>query len=299
MKIQYPFQYLLLISLIFISFSCTEKDNSNQPNPTIRLVVDTYFTSQDTTLALGETIKIGILAETHSDVPLTHFNYSNLNELDTVSIDSGIYTQDFVWTKLITKNLAETENWSFTIHDKDGRPSSVFLTIFKADSSEFGEILYYKDIVLGAQNSSEFGNFYSYDLNQVFSLEEAFQQQEKMDLVYFFDLIEGEESTIASPGASIHESVFTGDFGLNNWNSTNTTRFSLADISIDQFNNITNDSLIHITNFEFASGKRKSKNLKTGDIYAFNNDNKKGLFIVTQVIGTNDGSIGIEIKIQK
>lgn len=286
----------LLLACVFIS--CQKDETSIQPNPVISFTQDIGFVWQDSTFSVGQTFKIGITAESQSDVPLTHFNYTIVSDGITITIDSGIHTPTFNFEKIISKSFAEIENWSFTIHDKDGRPASLQLSIFAADSSEFGSILHLPSVMLGAQNNPSTGSFYSWGSELVYSLDEAFQNQEQINLLYFFDLIDGENSTIASPGANIDASVFPGANGLLNWSVRNTTRFVVSDIDEQEFNKCDNDSLILATNFEFNSGKRKAKNLKVGDIYAFNNNSKKGLFLVKSVSGNESGSIEIEIKMQ-
>ncbi|MCF8373596.1 MAG: hypothetical protein K9H64_18390 [Bacteroidales bacterium] len=289
--------YILLVILLFSS--CNKDKTTIQPNPTISFIQDSGYVWQDTTLAVGETFRIGIRAESQSDVPLTNFNYTITAELGTVVIDSGIYTRDFNYERIISKSFAQIENWAFTVRDKDGRPASVHLSLFLADSSEFGNIVDIPSVVLGAQNQTSIGSFYSWESGLVYSLDEAFQDQQKINLLYFYDLIETDENTIASPGANIDASVYPGANGLLNWTIRNTVRFEQRVMDSQEFYACTNDSLILATNFEFNSGKRKAKNLKAGDIYAFNNNSKKGLFRVKEVNGAESGSVEIEIKVQE
>lgn len=288
----------VFILIVFTFSACWNDETTIQPNPTISFIQDSGYMWQDTTLSVGKTFRIGIHAESQSNVPLTNFNYTISGEMGMASIDSGIYTRVFDYERIISKRFAETEDWTFTVRDNDGRPASLHLTISKADSSEFGNILHIPSVVFGAQNHTSVGIFYSWENGLVYFLDEAFIDQQKINLLYFFDLLEGENSTIASPGANIDASVFPGASGLLNWTIRNTTRFEWKDVSEQEFIACQNDSLIIASNFEFNSGKRKAKNLQPGDIYAFNNNSKKGLFLVKAVNGPETGSIELEIKVQ-
>ena len=291
---------ILFVTLLTLGWamSCSEDETSVQPNPSISFIQDSGYVWQDTTLLVGESIKIGIKAKTGSSEPLTHFNYLVIDELDTISIDSGIYVEDFEFSKIITKSFAETENWIFTVHDKDGRPASIPFTLFKADSSAWGDIVSMDSVVLGAQNNPTLNSFVSWQTQSVYSLEEAHQNQAIINLLYYYDLIEEDENTIASPGANIDPSFYSADIGPHTWDPRNTSRFILTSLSEQEFWSCDNDSLILANGFEFNSGKRKAKNLNTGDIYAFNDNSKKGLFLVHEVDGTDQGFIRFSLKVQ-
>ena len=289
---------LILITALFF-WSCKDETSKTWPNPTISFVQDPGFVWNDTTIKAGDQIKIGVTAKTENDVNLTQLNYTMMDEFDTTSIDSGINVHELSFEKIITKNLSEFENWTITVYDKAGRSSSLTFNLYKDASAIWGDITHYSSIQFGAQTNATTGSFYSWENNQVYSMEDAFQNQEKINLLYYYDLIESDENTIASPGANIDNSVYPGDYGLANWTIKNITRFVLTNITTQKFITCTNDSLILATSFEFSSGKRKAKNLSPGDIYAFNNNSKKGLFQVLQVDGEETGTIEIEIKMQE
>jgi len=55
-----------------------------------------------------------------------------------------------------------------------------------------------------------------------------------------------------------------------------------------------------IANYIDAEGKRKAKELETGDIYSFKTqDAKYGMFLVTEIFGSESGAIKMDIKIQE
>ena len=200
--------------------------------------------------------------------------------------------------KAAVKGINDSEKLIFIIRDKDGKSAQISLNIRKDSSSTFGNVNYFPSIDLGAQNNS-MGSFYSLTEDSVYSLNSAFANQDKIDLCYYYDLIDTDENTIASPGANINTSVYTGANGLSNWTTRRTTRFKTASISANDFLNANNDSLLIIA-YGQSDGTRKAKNLKTGDIFSFkNNDGKVGLFKVNSVSGTDAGNVNISIKVQE
>ena len=117
-------------------------------------------------------------------------------------------------------------------------------------------------------------------------------------MLYYYDAIQGNTFTIASPNATIDASVFPGTYGLTNWTVKNVTWYQVATLTDNDFNNIKNDSIM-LTPAYINPAYRKAKNLKIGDIYAFKTGiGKLGMFEVVNVSGTDAGSIEIKVKMQ-
>lgn len=285
---------LILVLIIVLVIGC-KKDETNHLPPTINLITGEGFVSGDTVLALGETFKIGIDAS-NSNVNLTNFIIKVETEVLETYLDSGMNTPSLHYEKYISKGIANSEKWIFIIRDKDGKSSEVSMNIGLDTSSDFGEIESFPNINLGAQNNS-MASFYSLE-NNTYTLSNAFQNQEKVDLCYYYDLIETDENTIASPGANIDESVYPGNESLQNWTVRRTSRFKLTDVSKEEFLAATNDSLL-IAAHGVADGNRKAKNLTEGKIFAFKNENGRiGLFRINSISGTNEGQVNISVKVQ-
>jgi len=197
--------------------------------------------------------------------------------------------------------LDDAEEWEFIIRDFEGNASSVNLTIQKDPNIVYGEINKYLNVQLGAQNSSEYGSFFATENGNIYNLENAFNNQEIIDLLYYYDDFDKlEENIIASPGANVND-AFIGEFGISNWTTKNTTRFSREelDITIEEFDVSNNDSILIANSFGFESGGRKTKFLKAGDVYSFVRGSKTGMFKVISTSGTTSGNIIVDIKIQK
>jgi hypothetical protein len=291
----------LLLLVFLLGFGGCHKPEPYFPSPSIAFDATNEYVSGDTTLLLGAKIKIRIVASTNSDVALTHLNITGIRDSVITSFDTGIYENTFDYSFAISKGIALKEEWQFYVRDRQGRKSETLNFILLKDSASiFGEIEHVNSLVLGAQNNITTGNFYSFETGLIYSLAEAFNFQPKINLVYFYDLIETDANTIASPGANIDETVYGGEFGIANWTIRNTVRFKLeSDLTVADFDRCMNDSLIVTNTFVFSSGNRKAKNLAPGIIYSFVTDtDRKGLLMVKEVRDMNDGQVTFDIKME-
>jgi hypothetical protein len=290
------FTFAILLGLVFIFQSC--KKDETFPNPEIEFSTENGFHSSDTTLKLSEEITIKIIAETMSDVPLTQLHIKIDKDDDITQIDSGINTTVLNFEKTILKSTAEKETWTFYVADRDGRTSDeISITLILDESSSYGEIISIPLLILGAQNNSGTGGFYSLEDDQVYTLSEAFNNQDKINILYYYDLVGSDKNVLASPDANND-----GNIDLSNWDDPkNETEYQeIETITEDEFNTCSNDSLILNNTFEFGTGKRKAKKLASGDIYSFvTHDAKKGLIKVINTDGQDEGTIRIAIKMQE
>nr|NQU91979.1 hypothetical protein [Bacteroidota bacterium] len=208
-------------------------------------------------------------------------------------LDTSMNTLGFTINKSFVKGLANKEIWTFIIRDKNRLTNSTSIDICRDTATGFGPVRYIQNLMLSAQNNSDPGSFYSFESESVYTLQEAFEVQELIDLVYYF----GEDShTMGSPGANIENGIFEGD--LQSWNIRRTTRFIELNIPPEVFEVSTNDSLL-IASYMEGSGKRKAKLLAPGMIFSFKTENLKyGIFRVIEVTGTDNGTVKIDVKVQ-
>jgi len=229
---------------------------------------------------------VGINAESDgvdmlSNIVITVNDFELVNE----SINQHEYMENFS----LVKGVAESEVWKFTVEDVDGKSAEISLTL----NREY-ELLSMTSAGLGAQDNTSIGSFYSFSLQEVLMQGDAFENQESVDLLYYFD--GADENIIASPGANVSDDIFTGTSGLVNWTTLNETRYYKTSLATGDFTSLVNDGDI-ISNYVVADAKRKAKNLSEGDIYTFRTSSGRyGAFKVVTVTGAAEGSIDIEIK---
>jgi hypothetical protein len=289
---------LLSIFGIFL-YGCKKEESLVGNPPTIQFITDSGFVYKDTILKTGDKYRIGIICKGRS-YKITYFNYTLTNEKGKSSVDSGMNSIEFRWETVLTKGSSKSDIWAFYVRDRESNSSDTIRIKISIDSnSVYGKINSVPEVVLGAQSNSAYPEFYSVQNFQTFNAIQAYQNQSKIDLVYYYDPITGDNNSIASPGANIDSNLFSGPYPIQWWIVKNTTRFELSSISTSEFNASSNDSLILANTFPFASGKRKAKNLVKDNIYSFvTQSGIKGIFKVNDVSGTDAGFIKISLKIQ-
>jgi len=277
-------------------FSC-RKNNDDGIGPTIAFKLDSGFVYKDDTILIGKTYNVGIIAQ-KGDVNITNFIIKVSNNSTTTYLDTGMNVSTLDINKTIIKGLAAKDTWTFIVRDKNGNSASVSFNIFADSSSVFGSIVTIPSIILGAQNNTSIGSFLDIKNKLVYNLDQAYAIQDSIEILYFYDAIQTDANTIASPNANIDASVFPGTSGLTNWTVKNETRYLQTSLSASDFESFYNDSIL-IATYNETLAKRKAKNLVAGDIYVFRTaKNKLGMFKVLNVTGTDAGTVEIKVKMQ-
>jgi hypothetical protein len=297
-----PGRLLRLLAVLFMLLEGCRTEVPFYPNPDIRFVDVPGYLDHDTTLLLHDTVRVGLVAMTGSNHELTHLHITIRRDTVATHIDTGLFTNELDYSRAIIKGIAASETWSFYVRDRDSRKSDeISISLHLDTASTWSPVDHLPSVVMGAQANTNTGSFYSLTAQQTRNLEDAFADQASINLLYYDEPVSGDENTIASPGANVDASIFTGIQGLSNWTVRNTTRFLFeADIVPEEFDNCLNDSLILANTFDFETGKRKAKNLKPGQVYAFVTDSgRKGLFKVVDVEGREEGFVEISIKMAR
>ena len=284
-----------ILVLMAIGNACN-KDSDEKYKPSIILVAEPGFIANDTMMKAGEDMTFKIVAMKGS-YNLTEFYIEVISDKAEVYFDTGNNASILEWSGTFKKTFAQNEQWNFIVRGRHGLSESTTINIKLDTSGSFGEVINYPIITLGAQNGNlpglySFMDSTSYSLDQANNSEE---NQKKIELLYYYQSVD--LNVISSPGANIEPEVFND--AIKNWTFRNTTRFMPTTLTVAEFNSIANDSII-IANYNEADGKRKAKLLQTDDIYSFKTNNDKlGVFLVKNVSGAEQGSIEIELKIQK
>lgn len=159
-------------------------------------------------------------------------------------------------------------------------------------------------VTLGAQSNPNTGAFYSISEKKVYTQADAFNNQEKIDLLCFYENTVDHQNftTLSSPGANITD-IFTGETSVEYYDTKNLTKFTLpaTDLTVEQFDQIENGNEIIATYFDFTvtSGYKKAKELSVDDIYAFlTQDGTYGLFRVIELSNTESESGWIKVELK-
>ena len=286
-----------IVFILFLFIVSCNKNESPGISPTIVLLADSGFVSNSISASPGELLSFKVeLQEGSEKITNFYIELFDINQTSTRYFDTSMYVSDLVWTGSFYKSTEPIESWNFIVKDRQGGSGISTLEISADTNSVYEPIDAFENIVLGAQNNLDTGGFYSFTTQLIHFADAAKNNQELIDLVYYYYL--EDENTIASPGANIEDGIFPEDLTPVNWEIRNTTRYIKTALTQEDFENTTNDSIL-IANYIDAEGKRKAKNLVVGDIYVFKNQQSRlGMFYVNSVDGTDEGLIDIDVKIQ-
>ncbi len=285
---------LIIVLSMGVLVSC-KKNQSAENLPQIRFIHGLGFLSNDTTLAAGQHANIGVNA-VGTTANITYFSIRFNDGSSRILLDSGMNAAAFNYTVGIIKTNALHEKWTFFVMDRNRMRDSITLYLTKADTSAWGPIKVMDNILLGAQENPATGSFYSLNNGAVMTLDEAFENQQLADMIYYYGQYEG---TLASPAEAEAPVFFTGSHGIAYWGIKNETRYDTTRITPEQFANSMNDSLI-LSAYEPAAGKKKGKYLQPGMVISFRSPSGKlGLISIHEVIPAATGSVRLSVKIQK
>lgn len=280
---------VVLISLLIIGCS---KDNGN---PTIKFVPGPGFTGKDTVIRVNYTLTVSLEANWNGTDVLEMLDVRHNDvSLQTLAVSGEQATFELN----LQKGTDETEKWTFVIVDVKGNEASVDLQLTKDPNSEYGSILYYAPVLMGAQGNTALGGFISFQsmTATTYTLEGAFTVQDKIDMLYYSD--ELTQSTLASTGSDLPDNLYPGSRNISLWAFHPVSHFLKSTMTISDFNSITNDAPI-VNAWSDTQSVLKAGNLKVDDIWLVKmQSGKKGAILVKRIIPGAAGEIEYAIKIQ-
>ncbi len=282
-----------MVILVMTLNSC-QKDQAPGP-PQITFIYEKGYISHDTTIEPGQKVKVGIRA-VGPDANLTYFSIRLNDGKSQIFLDTGFNTPLLDYNLELIKTTAPMEKWTFLIMDRNRIEQSVQIVLTKSDIPKWRKIRSMTDIILGGQENSATGSFFSLADTLVMNLQQAFENQAMVDMVYYYGQY---ESTLASPNEAEAPGFFTGPKGIANWTVKNETRYDTTVITSQVFDASENDSLI-LSAYEPTAGKKKGKYLQPGMVFSFKSpDGKLGLIKIQDVQPASTGSVKLTIKIQE
>jgi len=253
----------------------------------------------DTALYVGEQFVFGVIAEAASveniDRILVERNFENVSLL---TLFDSTTNESFFTRDILTFSFPNpgNEEFIFTAWDKKNRQSSISFTITTIPLAS--DITTYQNIFLGAQ-SSTIGNSFASENGTVYTLVEAKNNSEKIDLMYFFGATN--LASLAAPNDPDAAMVYNNpQNGLQTWDILNNTKFRMTDLSSDDFNSIVSSyHLVIAANTPTGPDQSKINNLSAGNVLAFfTSDEKYGLIRIDNIMSAEDGTIEITVKVQ-
>lgn len=288
---------LLAIGGLF-TFSACDDDDDSDPKPTLNFIGDTTTISPggNNTVKSGEPIVFSwTVSNGASD--LTRFT------IDYVA-PGGSSQQIFAKTNLADNNATEyagtfdttltqtgEHNFTFRVEEENGNSTERAITVTVESGAPLKS---YTARMVGAQNNTDFGSFYSVRRDSVYSAT-GFNTSngQFIDLIYYFGATN--DATLASPSDQTVEEFDAYD--VTQFNQRNETVFSPISGNIGDFQTASD-----LDQFESAlnnSNVTKANELSTSSTYAFKLDNDKlGVFAVQKIDSEDAGFIEIDVKVQ-
>jgi len=113
---------LLALGVTLVSASCNRDNDRPSVNPTIQFVIEEGYTYQSDTVAVNDTLLVGVRINKGDDALNTFkvlSKYDNGSEEVQDSLPIG--TETFAFDKVIRiRPVAGTERWTFSLQESDG-----------------------------------------------------------------------------------------------------------------------------------------------------------------------------------
>jgi len=151
-------------------------------------------------------------------------------------------------------------------------------------------------VTLGAQANTTVPGFYSVSLDKTYTISQAADNDEVVDVFCFYEAETGNNIALASPGSGITD-IFTGEDMPDNWTVKNTTYFFLTSLTASQFEAVQNGDALIETSFDTDNARRKAKDVQVGQVWAFKTQaGTYGLLHATAVTQGTNGTVTFLIK---
>ncbi|MBL7903420.1 MAG: hypothetical protein JNL22_00220 [Bacteroidales bacterium] len=292
-KWSFLFAAFLMSAVVFVS-SCTDEGEETDPGPSLTLKGGTGYTSDDVTIEIGNSIKVGVVGgkSSVSGNKLTKFKFIyTANNIPTTLVDSTLNADSFNWETELEFTGVGTGRLSFELTDKGG------MTVEKAFNVtvQGPEVTKFSNVELGSWNDA-IGSFFAtsegvaYNVTQTSAVPST---QAKIDFLFFKGVTNG--NTIASPDDVDANTI--SDLKLNLWTNKNQTRFNATTITAAQFDAI--GTTYVFPNFDLNNQSTKANELAEGDVILFKTKaNKLGLIKVIDLYTKGD-KMKIDVIVEK
>jgi hypothetical protein len=121
------------ISLVLVFSASCKKEKDKQIPPVMNFKTSSGYTSADAMLSTNDTIKVGITAEKSEDkdlltkfVETQQYDAGSITTVTNESFNNDTYSKDMT---IITRNVAGTEVYTFTIINRDGITTTKKITL--------------------------------------------------------------------------------------------------------------------------------------------------------------------------
>jgi hypothetical protein len=293
---------LIVMAIVVVATSCKKDDNNEEPpidpRPAITFKVDAGYTAADGDFMEEDEIKIGVVANQNliTKKKLTKFTLvRSIAGTDETVADENIDIETF--NKDYTIELSVPGSYKFTakITDEDNvsAETSFDLTVDEKPDPRV-PVKKNSDLELGSVNDT-LGSFYSTSHEQVYKIEEAAENQEKVDFIFWKDP-RVKDNTITSPDNNLVGSV--NYLGIHNWTVKNETRFIKTEMTTEEFEAIEDKYLF--PEFDLEAAADIISNLEAGNILFFKTqEGKHGYIRIIDLYNTRGDRALIDVIVEE
>lgn len=288
---------LLAIGGLLTFTACSDDDNGN-PAPSLSFTGGEQFIDpgDDAVLEPGDTARFSWTATNGgSDLDRLEVRYTPPQGNQTVIFDSQ---------NLADNNATEYADQFAVILDENGEHEFLF-EIVEGDGDRVSETITvtvegntplesYTAVMVGAQNNTDFGSFYSVERDSVF-FATGFNSSngELIDFIYYYGSTN--DASIASPTDNTVEEL--SSYSVTDFNQRNETVFLPIQDGPGNFNNASD--LDQFRSGLNSSSQTLANQLSTSDNFAFQLENGKvGVFGVQNLNNMGSGTITINVKVE-
>ncbi len=293
---------LIVMAIAIVSTSCKKDEKNDEPpidpRPAITFKVDAGFTASDGDFTEGDEIKIGVVANQNLITKKKLTNFTLVRTIDGTAETITDETIDIeTFNKDYTIELSVPGNYKFTakITDEDSKSAetSFELTVDEKPDPRV-PVKKNSDLELGSTNDT-LGSFYSTNYEQVYKIEEAADNQEKVDFIFWKDP-RVKANSITSPDNDLIGSV--NFLGIHTWTVKNETRFIITEMTAEDFNAIEDKYLF--PEFDPEAAADLASNLQAGDILFFRTqEGKHGYIRIIDLYNTRGDRALIDVIVEE
>jgi hypothetical protein len=296
-KLFYLAGIVMLSGALFFS-ACTDEEEGPDLPPSISFVSGAGLLTGDATLTVNTPFSVKVLCEANAEsganiktLQITRISENQVLWDTTLNYNDETFTLEATFTSLPDPAVEVIE---FEATDKDGERASIDIQI--TTESAAMPIDTWTERLLGSWNNPTGSSFASINGN-VYTLDQAFANQSIIDYMYWWG--QSTSATIGAPDDENAAQVFnTGNFALANWTTKNATRFKATGLTSAQFDAITDAADI----IPEATGADQTRigELAADQVIAFITvTNKRGLIRVKTFTEGSDGTMTIDVKVEK
>lgn len=291
-KLNYLLSALLIASIGLVG--CDNAEDNEAPTIT-NLKVNGVASEGSSSELLGADVTISFTATDDDKIQSIDLK----EEGASASIETKTYDKSPVeYSK--TVKFTKAVNLIITVVDNDDKSTSkiVSLTVDAGVNSTT------TSLSLGAQDDPNNGSFLSTTDFSVYKQLDAFSNQAKIDILYFYDpsTTTANNASLAAPNDVFAGTLFTGGSGLSNWTTKkNATLLKKVTIDAATFTAAAKASTVKgIYDASATTGASKATKLAGGDFVAFKTEaGKYGIAKVVSVAVGATGSITLDVKVGK